>query len=90
MKPSLYFLFALVGASAATVGSDILARMTIGGESFGTAGGEHLKYALSGWLGTMFLLAPFLAVGWVSAAFHKRGRGRSAMLIFALGLVPLI
>jgi hypothetical protein len=90
MKPSVYLLFALVAAIAATFGSDILARMTIGGESLSSAGGEHLRYALNGWMGTIFLFAPFLAVGSASAAFHKRGRTRSALLIFALGQLPLI
>ena len=89
MKPYLYFILALVAAIGATAGSDILARMAIAGESFDFAGSEHLRYALSSWVGTIFLFAPFVAVGWAGAAFHKRGRARSAALIFALGLIPL-
>jgi hypothetical protein len=63
--------------------------MWIGGMPLAAAGGEHLRYAVSGWVGTIFLLAPFFAVGWVSAAFHKRGRSRSAAVICAIGLLPL-
>jgi hypothetical protein len=90
MKPHTYYLFAVAGAIAATAGSDILARMSIADETFASAGSEHLHYALDGWLGTIFLMAPFGAVGWVSAAFHKRARPRTAFMIFALGLLPLI
>ena len=89
MKRYLYFILALVAAIGATAGSDIFARMAIAGESFDFAGSEHLRYALSSWIGTAFLFAPFVAVGWAAAAFHKRGRTRSAALIFALGLIPL-
>jgi hypothetical protein len=90
MKPYAYLLCALVAGIFATAGSDILARMWIADETLGFATGEHLRYAESGWMGTLFLLAPFLAVGWISAAFHKREQTRSAFLLFAVGLIPLI
>lgn len=89
MKSYAYLLFALAAGIAATAGSDILARMWIGGVPLAAAGIEHLRYAVSGWVGTIFLLAPFLAVGWVSAAFHKRGSTRVAGGICAIGLLPL-
>jgi len=90
MKPSHFFAFALVAAIAATIGSDIFARVSIGGQSVGSAGGEHLRYALSDWIGTLFLFAPFLAVGWTSAALRKRGQTRFAFVVLAVGLLPLI
>lgn len=90
MKPYAYVLIALVAGITATLGSDTVARMWIAGESFAPAIEEHLRYAISSWVGTTFLLAPFLIVSWISAAFQKRGRTRAAPLIFTVGLIPLI
>lgn len=90
MKASAYLLFAFAGSIIATVGFDIVARMTIAGASFEQASAEHLAGATSEWLGTAMLIAPFLAVGCISAVLHRRGRLRSALLIFILGTAPLL
>lgn len=43
-KSCAYLLFALAAGIAATAGSDILARMWIGGVPLAAAGVEHLRY----------------------------------------------
>lgn len=89
MKYLAYPISALAVGIGATVGSDILARMWIGGETLAAASSEHLHYALGSWVGTIFLLAPFLVVGCVSAAFQRQKDVRSAGVISTVGLMPL-
>jgi len=89
MKPVAYLLLASVVSVAATTGSDVVARMEVAGETFGYATRDHLSIALNSWVGAIFLLAPFLIVGWTAAAIEKRARTRIAILVFAVGMVPL-
>lgn len=90
MKPALYFLFSFGAFLLGTVGSDIFARTSIGGETLQHALSQHWHYAGLEPVGTLFLFAPFLGVGLVSAAVEEWSRTRSAIFIFALGTLPLL
>ena len=83
-----YLLFAAVASLVGTMGSDIAARTAVAGETLEVALAEHLR---SWGVGTtLFLFAPFLGVGLISALVEKWVSARSAVLIFAGGTLPLL
>jgi hypothetical protein len=66
---------------ASTVLSDVIARMTIGGEGVAGALAEHIHYALIEPVGTAVLLAPFLVLGWIAAALSPCDRTREGLVL---------
>lgn len=90
MGLKLYLPLAAVLFLAATTGADLVARTTIGGQPFGAALHEHLYWASVEWVGTMLLLAPFVAVAFVCAWVEKQSRTRSALIIFAIAMLTLL
>ena len=90
MGLKLYLTVSLAVFVAATTGSDVFASMTVGGRPFATALHENLYWAGMEFVGTMFLLAPFVAVAFVCALVEKQSRARSALLIFALAMLTLL
>jgi hypothetical protein len=85
-----YLLPAVVAFLAATTGSDLIARTSIGGEPLGVALREHLYYAGVQVVGTIFLLAPFIGVAFVCSRAEKWTNSRSVCAIFAVGTFALL
>lgn len=90
MGLKVYLPLALVAFVAATIGADLVARTTIAGESVAFAIRDHLHWAGVQFVGTILLLAPFVAVAFVCARVAKKARSRSAFLIFALAMLTLL
>jgi hypothetical protein len=74
---------------AAILGSDVLARTSVGGDSLGKAVGEHAYYAAVQPIGTAMLLAPFLLFAWMSASLAKRKGFDRGLRVFLLGALLL-
>ena len=81
---------ALVVFLAATTCADLISRTAIAGEPFAVALRHHLYYAGVQFVGTMFLLAPFVAVAFVCSRAEKQARSRSVSLIFAVAMLTLL
>jgi hypothetical protein len=90
MGLKVYLPVAVVVFLAATTGADLVARTSIAGQPFASALHEHLYYAGVQFVGTMFLLAPFIAVAFACAYVEKQARTRSALGIFAAAMVTLL
>ena len=90
MALKVYLSAAVVTFLAATTGADLYARTTIGGERFATALREHLYWAAVQFVGTLLLLAPFVAVAFVCAYVEKRARRRGVLLIFTTAMLTLL
>lgn len=90
MNLKVYLPAALVTFLAATTGADLYARTTIGRESFDVALRDHLHWAAVQFVGTLLLLAPFVAVAFVCSRMAKQARTRSVALIFAVAMLTLL
>ena len=90
MGLKVYLPVAVVMFIAATTGADLVARTSIAGQSFDAALKEHLYWAGVQFVGTMLLLAPFVAVAFVCALAEKHARTRSVLLIFAAAMLTLL
>ena len=90
MGLKVYLLLAVVVFLAATTGADLIARISIAGEPLTVALREHLYYAGMQFVGTIFLLAPFVAVAFACSRAHKQVRGSSVPLIFAVAMFALL
>lgn len=90
MGLKVYLPVAVVVFLVATTGSDLIARTSIGGDSFTVALRDHLYWAAAQFAGTIFLLAPFVAVALVSARVEKQARSRSVVVTFALAMLTLL
>ena len=86
----VYLPVAFVAFVAATTGADLFASISIGGEPFAAALREHFYWASVQFVGTLFLLVPFVAVALIGALVERRARQRSATLIFAMGMLTLL
>jgi len=75
---------------AATPGADLVARTSIAGEPLAVALREHLHYAEVQFVGTIFLLAPFVAVAFVCSRAEQRARRSSVAVIFAVAMFALL
>ena len=86
----MYLLLALVVFVAATAGSDLVARTSIGGETLNYALNEHLYYAYVQAVGTILLLAPFVGIAVICAHFERHARIRIVIAIFAVAMIALL
>ena len=86
----LYLPLALVAFVAATTGADLVARTSIGGETFAYALNEHVHWASVQWLGTLLLLVPFVAIAFICAIAERRARTRGTAAIFGVAMVTLL
>jgi hypothetical protein len=84
-----FFGLSLLLFVAATFGSDVLARTSVGGQPIATAAAEHLYYAGIQPIGTAMLLAPFVLLGWIAASAVKRKGFDAGLGIFLLGVLLL-
>ena len=90
MKLKLYLALAVLAFVVATLGSDLVARMSIAGEKMTQALSEHLHWNWEQLTGTMSLAAPFIAVACICALAQRRARNRSAVIIFAIATITLL
>jgi len=90
MGLKLYLPVSLMVFLAATTGADVFASMSIGGQPFAAALHEDLYWAGVELVGTMLLLAPFIAVALVCTLLERQSRTRSALLIFAFAMLTLL
>lgn len=86
----VYLPVAAVVSLAATIGADCIASMSIAGQPFAAALHQALYWDRVEFVGTIFLLVPFVAVAFVCALVEKRARNRSALLIFAVAMIALL
>lgn len=85
-----YLPLAVVFFGLATLGSDVFARMSIAHEPFDQALREHLYWARVQFIGTGFLLTPFVAVAAVCALAEKRARSPGIVSLYGLAMVALL
>jgi hypothetical protein len=90
MGLKVYLPVALIVFVAATTGADLVARTSIGGQPFSVALREHLYWAAVESVGTILLLAPFVAVAFVCRLMENRARTRSVLVIFAVAMLTLL
>lgn len=84
-----FFGFAVLLFLAATLGADVVARTTAGGQGLGHALTEHAHYALVQPVATAMLFAPFLLLGWMSASLAGRKGFDAGLGVFLLGTLLL-
>ncbi|MEZ0243342.1 MAG: hypothetical protein ACAH11_08210 [Sphingomonas sp.] len=89
MKTRFYLLIAFLAFIASVTISDLIARMTIGGDSLATAFIEHAQWDWETAIGVLLLLIPFAGVALICAAANQRVRTRSAVAIFGVSLAIL-
>jgi len=90
MGLKFYLPVAVVVFLAATVGSDVVALMSIAGESFEVALREHVYWVGVEFAGTLLLLVPFIAVAFTSAHWESRAGQHVSALIFAIAMLALL
>ena len=90
MRLRLYLSASVLTFVAATTGSDLIARTSIVHQSLQQAFAEHVHWAVVQAVGTLLLLAPFVALGFLCAALEEDIRRRSAIAIFSVGALALI
>lgn len=90
MGLKVYLPLALVVFLAGTTGADLVARTSIAGEPLGVAMREHFYWAGVQFVGTLMLLAPFVAVAFLCARAGKQARTRSVASIFAAAMLTLL
>lgn len=87
MKTKAYLLIALVAFFAAVTGSDLFARITIAGDSFGYAVAEHLRSLTI--VGIVLLSVPFGGTALVCGLANRRAKTRSVASIFCISMLVL-
>jgi hypothetical protein len=88
MRMLRYLLLAALALLVGTMGADVAARTGVAGDTVEEALAEHLRWWSVG--STLYLFAPFFAVGLISALVDKWVSARSAVLMFAGGTLPLL
>jgi heme/copper-type cytochrome/quinol oxidase subunit 3 len=89
MGLKLYLPIAVMVFAAATAGADVVARTSLG-QPLVAAFREHLYWAGAELVGTLLLLAPFVAVAGICALAERKARTRSVLVIFALAMLALL
>lgn len=90
MGTKAYLTVAVVVFFAATSGADIIAKTSISGDTFLVALREHFYWAGMQFVGTMFLLAPFIAVAMTCGVAERRARSRWVIAIFFVAMSVLL
>jgi hypothetical protein len=89
MTTKAYLLTAVAAFIAVVTGSDLIARMTIAGDTFGRAIGEHVHWASLTIVGVVFLFVPFGSAALICGAANKRAESRGAVTIFIIAMAAL-
>src|SRR4051812_37511686 len=85
-----FLAIAVAAFLVATTGSDVFARMTIGGQPLANAVSEHFYWAGVQFLATLMLLAPFGFLAVIASWVEVRTRTWKAILLFAVPTLYLI
>lgn len=89
MTIRVYLLLATLAFVVAVTGSDVFARMTIAGATFGDALVEHLRWVLPMVIGVVLLFIPFAGTALICGGANRRARTRGAAAIFGLAMAVL-
>lgn len=89
MSVKAYLLIAIAIFLVAVTGSDLIARMTIAGDTLGVAVGGYLHWASLTLVGIIFLFVPFPVVALICGVANKRAKTRSAVALFVLAMAAL-
>jgi hypothetical protein len=89
MTTRAYLLTAIAAFIVVVTGSDLIARMTIAGDTFSNAVGEHLRWASLTIVGVVVLFVPFGGAALICRAANKRAKTRSAISLFLVALAAL-
>lgn len=90
MGLKVYLPLAVVVFLAATTGADLVTKTTIAGMLFDAALRDHFQWVGRHFVGSLYLLAPFIAVALICARVEKKVRSRSTIVIFALAMLTLL
>ena len=90
MSIRLYLVLGFLAFLAATTGSDVFARMTIGGQSLGNALSEHFYWAGVQLIGTLMLLLPFGFLAVIGAWVEAKANRLKGVIVFGLPTLYLI
>jgi hypothetical protein len=85
-----YAALGLLAFVIGTSGSDVFASMTVGGEQFGPAVGEHFYWAGRELVGTGSLLLPFAILAVIGCWVEERSSRLKGLLTFGLPALYLI
>jgi hypothetical protein len=85
-----FLLLAAVAFLVATTGSDVFARVTIGGETLTKAFSEHFYWAAVQFIGTLMLLAPFGFLAVIASWVQERTNTWKALAVFGVPTLYLI
>lgn len=85
-----FLVLAAVAFLVATTGSDVFARVTIGGETLSKAFSEHFYWAGVQFIGTLMLLAPFGFLAVIASWVHERTNTWKAVALFAVPTAYLV
>ncbi len=89
MTTKAYLLTAVAAFIAVVTGSDLIARMTIAGDTFGRAIGEHVHWASLTIFGVVFLFVPFGSTAIICGAANKKAKSRGAVALFIVAVAAL-
>jgi hypothetical protein len=92
MRLATYVAAAVLAFVAATLGSDVIVSIFMGGRTLPEALAEHTHWATAEPAGTLWLFAPFAGLALLCSALGKGMRRRSGLVIFggaSLGLILL-
>jgi uncharacterized membrane protein YdjX (TVP38/TMEM64 family) len=84
-----YLIPALLVFLVAVTGSDLFARMTIGGQHFRDAIGTHLQWAVFTIPGILFLFVPFAGIALICGVATRRTRSRRITALFCISVTIL-
>lgn len=85
-----FLVLAAVAFLIATTGSDVFARVTIGGETLSKAFREHYYWAGVQFIGTLMLLAPFGFLAVIASWVQERTNTWKAVALFAVPTAYLV
>lgn len=89
MTTKAYLLIATGMFIATVTGSDLIARMTIAGNSLGVALAEHLHWASLTVIGIVSLFAPFVVIALICGVTNKLAKTPSTVALFLVAMVVL-
>ena len=89
MASKNYLISALLVFLVAVTGSDLFARITIGGQPLEDAVGTHLQWAVVTVPGIIFLSAPFAGIALVCGRASRRTRLRGINMLFCISVAVL-
>jgi len=84
----VYLTISALAFLAATLVTDVVARMSFSTASLPHAIGDHFKYA--GFSHSIMMLIPFAAISLICARLEKFSKTRSSLAIFSISVAALV